>query len=336
MNYKGAIDNRSVKEKSKDFHWEEFNVLGPVTYPERASVGYTLRNQDGSGSCVAQTVAKMLEVWDFNNDNTPTIYSATPIYQRRRNKPAPGMVGVDALQYAVDGHIYLESDVPSQLMNDDAMDKVSIKDTLKKPEKPLSYSVLPINFDAVAQEVQKSHVAMVWFKCGASEWSTTVPEGRSSSEAIRHSVAAVDCIHYDGEDYIIIEDSWGKLEKNSDIPIQEGQRAISRTFFEDHCFFAASFTNFKFDGGSKPKHYWNYAMKYGQHSEDIVKLQEVLKYEKFFPSNQECTGYFGGITARALVKWQIKHGMPDFANEKDMRKVMAGKKTLAELNKLYN
>ena len=76
-------------------------------------------------------------------------------------------------------------------------------------------------------------------------------------------------------------------------------------------------------------------MKYGQTSEDIKKLQEVLKYEKFFPSNQECTGFFGGLTAKALIKWQVKYGMNYFANETDMRKVVAGFKTRTKLNELY-
>jgi len=70
-------------------------------------------------------------------------------------------------------------------------------------------------------------------------------------------------------------------------------------------------------------------------SEDIKKLQEVLKYEKFFPSNQECTGSFFAITARALIKWQLAHGLNDFANETDFRRVQAGVKTLAIINDLY-
>lgn len=332
MIYNGAFDNRA--NKTKDFKWNEVFVSGVVTFPERASIGYTVRHQDGSGSCVAQTVAKMLEVWDFKHDNTPTVYSATPIYTIRSNKPAPGMIGVEALNHPIKNGVWLESVCPSQQMSDFAMDSSNIPVTSQK-ERPSAFLIMPVDFYSVASEVDRSGAVMLWVKCSAEEWSTIVPTGNSDSEAIRHSITVVDKISWKGEEYLIIEDSWGQLVKNSEIPIQEGQRAITKKFFDKHCFFTACFTSFSFDDVVKPKHTWKTIMKYGQTSNDIKKLQEVLIYEKLFPSNVGATGYFGGITARALVKWQMKYGFYSFANETNMAKVQAGPRTIEKLNSLY-
>lgn len=334
--YNGAFDDRSPEEKSKDFKWSEVSVLGEIKLEERGpKYSYTQRFQDGSGSCVAQSTAKMLEIWDFKHDNSPTVYSATPIYQKRMNRPGAGMVGVDALGLASDGNVFLEKDAVSQNLDDIGIDAVVYEAGKKQPEHPINYLVMPIAFDVVVQETQNVGATMVWFKSSQTEWFMDVPTGDSTSEAIRHSTVAVDAILWKGIEYIIIEDSYGRWDIKSDLPLKPGQRAISRAFFEKHCFFAAAFTAFHFDGGDKPKYYWAHPMVYGDKSEDVKQLQNVLKYEKFFPSDQESTGFFGGITAKALVKWQVSHGFLDFQHETDMRKVRAGSKSIALLNSLY-
>lgn len=330
--YNGAFDDRT--DKSKDYRWEEVATSGIVDFPTRASVGYTPRNQDGSGSCVAQTTAKMLEVWDFKYDKTPTVYSATPIYRDRSNKPQTGMIGVEALDHPKKNGAYLELDIPSQNMNDTQMTNSTVKANFQIG-KPTNYLVMPVNFYAVATEIDNSGAVMLWFKCSYEEWCKDVPSGNSSSEEVRHSVTGVDKISFKGVQYVIIEDSWGTWTNTSEIPLQAGQRAISKEFFDKHCYFAACYTSFSYKKETKPKHVWTQTMKYGQRSEDIKQLQNVLKYEKFFPSNIESTGFFGGMTAKALVRWQVDHDMFDFQNETNMKKVQAGRKTLVELNKIY-
>lgn len=334
MEYLGAHDNRTETEKASDYKWSEIYAMGSVTFPERPSFGFTPRNQDGSSSCVAQTTAKMLEVWDYKHDGLGSVFSATPIYKNRTNSPAPGMSFIDAFSYTSKNGSYLESDIPSQNMNEEAMDNANIK-AISQPERPTAYLSMPVDFYAVAGEIDRSGAVMIWIKCSGEEWSTIVPTGSSDSEAIRHSICATDKIMWNNTEYLVIEDSWGKLVKNSDIPIQEGQRAISKQFFDKHCYFAGCFTKFTFEAVPKPQHTWTLPMKYGQTSNDIKMLQDVLKYEKLFPSSQESTGHWGGITAKAVQAWQVSHGILDFQNETDMTKIIAGKKSIALLNSIY-
>lgn len=336
MKYNGAFDDRTEEEKSKDHKLDEVFAFGSVVFQERAPVSYIVRNQDGSGSCVAQTDAKMLEVWDYKHDGVLTVYSATPTYQNRTTRPAPGMNFVDGLGYSKEKGTYLEADVPSQNMSDKQMDEYVVKAPVQGL-RPTNYVVVADRtFHNVASVVQVYGAVMLWFKCSYEEWSQDVPTGLSDSEAVRHSVTAVDIIKFNGVEHIVIEDSWGTWLKKSDLPLKEGQRAITKEFFDKHCYFAGAYTYFEYEGGNKPKHVFNKYINYGETSAEVKSLQEVLKYEKFFPSNQECTGFFGGITAKALIKWQVSHGITDFQNEKDMRKVRVGKKTLDKLNELYN
>jgi hypothetical protein len=332
--YIGAVDNRSAAEKARDYSIEEIVTLGETKFPTREPIGYTPRNQANSGSCTAQTVAKMLEAWDYKNDKVITVYSAAPTYASRTNKPKPGMSYTEALGYSVKNGTYLEKDNPSQMMSDEQMTKTVPRN--KQSIKPNSFIVSVIDFYKTASLLDLYPSSMIWFKSSYSEWNRDIPEGGSDSEAVRHSVAAVDKITYNDKEYIIIEDSWGTWVNTSDIPLKKGQRAITKEFFDKHCFFVGAYDFFSYGDVDKPKFNFKNKMSYGNRSTEIKYLQDVLKYEKFFPSDKESTGFFGGLTAKALLDWQVSHGILDFINEKDVRKIVAGKKTLAELNRLYS
>jgi len=332
MKYNGVKDTRSKKEKLNDFSVLEIRAFGSVTFEEREPVGYTVRNQDGSGSCVAQTVAKMLEVWDLKDDKNTSVYSATPIYQARQVK-APGMGYVDAFSFTINKGSFLESDYLSQNINDAVIDATKIDLTKAKPQRPTNYVTVPTDFYAVATEVKSSGAVMVWFKCSYQEWSQDIPQGDSDSEEVRHSVCAVDIISHKGVEYIIIEDSWGAWLKSSFVPLKEGQRAITKKFFDKHCFFAGDFVAFIYTGGDKPTFTFSKPVKFGERSSEVNKLQKFLVYTKDFPSNKGTTDYFGPITARALVKWQVRNNILDFANEKNLTKIRFGNLSIIEANK---
>lgn len=332
--YSGVLDTRTHKQKLQDFKAEEVVAFGIISFPEKDPVGYTVRNQDGSGSCVAQTVAKMLEVWKRKNGDD-VVYSATPIYKSRTNKPNTGMNAVEGLSHPIKNGSFLEKDVASQNMSDEQMDSLSFYPRPTK-DKPNAYLFFPKDFYAVGQAVQTYGAVMLWFKCSYEEWSQDVPTGTSTSEEVRHSVACVDAIRYKGEDYLIIEDSWGSWLKKSDLPLKSGQRAISKSFFEAHNFLVSAYTTFSYAGGDKPQYTFLEPIWFGKRGDDVKKLQGVLRYEKFFPSNVELTGYCGAITLRALRSWQVAHGIMDFATEPNITKIRFGKLSIAEANKIYS
>lgn len=333
MNYTGIRDSRTKQEKFKDWHSLELAGTTPFSFEEREPLSYTTRSQDGSNSCVAQTVAKMVEVWDFKFDKEDTVYSATPIYQSRSNKPQGGMNAVEAFNSAIK-NTYLESEVPSQQMSDSQMDSETSDGTPQKV-KPTNYLSHPIDFYKAASEINNVGAVMLWFKCAYEEWNKDVPTGLSNSEVVRHSVCGVDTIKWKDKEYIVIEDSWGKWEKNTDVPLKDGQRAITKEFFDKHCYFVGSFTEFTYGQTTKPKHTFIKYLKFGDIDPEVKWLQKILQYEEFFPSNQTPTDYFGSITANAFKKWLLKHGVTDYGNEIDIRRIRFYTKSLKLANSLY-
>ena len=316
--------------------WEEVNIATGVTFQERKPKAFTVRNQSWSGSCVDQTIAKMIEVWDWVYDQVLTVFSATPGYQKRSNRPQPGRIGTEALDWPINNGVWLESDVPSQNMSDAQMDNANVDVTKKQKIKPNKKMVLPIDFYVVAEHVQKYNAVMLWFRASMSEWQRDIPSGYSNSDAVRHSVTAVDCILYNGIEYIIIEDSWGKWNKTSDIPLNDGQRAITREFFEKHCYFAAAFTQFLYEPIPSKKHEFKTIMEFGEKNDEIKILQDVLKSDGLFPSNTTSTGYYGDQTRRSILDFQIRYNVAPKNELLALNGKRVGSKTLAKLNELYN
>jgi peptidoglycan hydrolase-like protein with peptidoglycan-binding domain len=51
------------------------------------------------------------------------------------------------------------------------------------------------------------------------------------------------------------------------------------------------------------------SLKVGDRGGDVVKLQIGLQWLGYFPSNQECTGYYGGLTRQAVRDFQKNNGL---------------------------
>lgn len=325
-------------EFSKDgfVQWEEINIATGVTFTEKMPVGFTPRNQSWSGSCVDQTIAKMNEVWDWINDKVITVYSATPGYQKRSNRPQPGRIGTEALDWPINNGVWLESDVPSQYMTDEQMDNANVDLTKKQKIKPNKKMILPIDFYVVAEQIKKHNAVMLWFRASMNEWQRDIPSGYSNSDAVRHSVTGVDAISYKGIEYIIIEDSWGTWSKTSDIPLNAGQRAITKEFFDKHCYFAGAYTEFLYDAIPVSKYEFKTILEFGQRNAEVVKLQDALKSDGLFPSNIPSTGYYGDTTRRSVLDFQIRHNVAPKHELLIVNGKRVGSKTLAKLNELYN
>jgi len=350
--YKGAVlDERLGEEKAQDFkHEEAVASVSPVKWVEKGKTKwrkFPIYNQDGSGSCVAQTLKKMFGVMEWLKSGIFVHFSATDPYQRRWNKPNSGMAGWDVLNIARKG-ITLETLVPSTDMNDKQMDEAIVEDyneNIRKVFKAGSTMVLPEkDFDRVASTIQATGKAvMLWFYFEYGEWTDT-PEVKkdiklNGSSTCRHSVAGTDVFKYKGKQYILIEDSWGPTFG------LEGRRLISRDFFEKRNFYVAHIMNFKYGEETpvptpdpEPMQKFTRTMHFSPTfnvKEDVKELQKILKAEGLFPSNIDCTGYYGSITCRSVYKWQVKHKVASINELNSLGGHSCGPKTIKKLNELY-
>lgn len=115
---------------------------------------------------------------------------------------------------------------------------------------------------------------------------------------------------------------------------KEGQERFIRNVSLDYVFFPygymCSFTEKK---NIKPIFTFTIPLSYGTRSPEVVKVQDMLKYEGFVKGDS--TGFFGPITAKGVQKWQLAHGLTDFKDETDFKKIRWGEKSIKLANKLY-
>jgi hypothetical protein len=355
--YQGAkIDERPAKEKEKDYIFAETVAkTATVNWVEKEISElrkFPIFNQDGSGSCVAQTCKKELGILHYLDFGNYIHYSATDIYNRRFNKPDSGMSGNDARRICQDG-VSLESLIPSTDMTDEEMDNAKVhkyNDIVRTAFKVRNYVTLPIgDIDTIASIIQETGKGvMVWFYFEYNEW-TDVPEIKneslslSGSTTCRHSLTATDFLLYKGKKALFIEDSWGPTFG------LEGRRIITEDFFKERNFYASYLMDFKYKDvepepdpvpdDNKPKHNFTKQLHFSPNynvDEDVKRLQDILKYEGLFPLNIACTGYYGSITSKGVYKWQIKHEVADKQELDALGGRSCGPKTIAKLNELYS
>lgn len=344
------LDSRPKILKEQDYLFEEAvakaDVVDWVEKPEEHWRMFPIFHQNGSGSCVAQTAAKMLGVQYWLKNKEYVHFSATDIYQQRLNKPAAGMHSFDCFSIIRNNGATLEQLAPSQNMTDIQMDSVEIpqyKRDVGRVFKVSNSLVLPSrDIDAVASVIQKTGKAvMVWFWFSNQEWTTTpriVDPALTlhGARTLRHSVAAVDFFIYKGKKALLIEDSWGVGHGLG------GRRIITEDFYSQRNYFAGHLMNFDFISqpiSNKPRHNFRHQMQFSPTfhvNPEVIQLQNVLKYEGLFPSNIESTGYYGSITAKAVLEFQKKHNVASLVELNALQGRVVGPATLAKLNQLYN
>lgn len=81
------------------------------------------------------------------------------------------------------------------------------------------------------------------------------------------------------------------------------------------------------------KYNWPTSMVYGQRNADISNLQKALQLEGAFPSDVPPTGYYGDITAQAVLNFRVKYNI---SSTSDPLGRSCGPLTRAKLNLIYN
>lgn len=342
------LDARPEKEREKDYKFEEIvataNPVAWLTKLREAWRSFPIQDQDGSGSCVAQTLKKILGILYWLRKGEYIHFSATHIYQRRATKPQAGMWGTDAFNIAREG-VTLELLAPSEKLSDAQMDGAEIephKQEVGKIFKIENYVTLPIgDIETIASTIQTTGKAlMAFFYFNANEWSREVPIIQNPTlnlhapTTLRHSVAAIDFFLHEGKKAILIEDSahFGGLTR----------RIITEDFFKARNYFVGYPINFVFDAipdqTQKPRHTFTRDLAFSPTfttDPDVKALQDILKYEGLFPKNTDSTGYYGAITAKGILAFQKKHKVADDAELDSLGGRIVGKKTRSKLNGLY-
>jgi hypothetical protein len=329
-------EERTLEEQALDWKAEEVVSAGetkPIfrTVKKNGWNKYSLRDQDGSGSCVSQALAKGFEVLYKKETGKTVVFSSTPIYQKRRNAPDAGMFIHDAFDIAVKVGTCPEEFCKSQKMTDKKMDSAKLPENFEDINNYLdaiAYVSMPKDFDFVALWVERYGYAQIHIASDRKSWSQDFPQLGSLNRGIRHAVAVVDAVTYNKVQYLVIEDSWGEF---GDF---KGQRLISREVFNDMFTSGAGFTILKYDVSDVQKfEQFVENLQFGQRSPEVARLQNYLKSRGFFPSNIDSTGYYGSVTSKAVLAWQLAMKVDSEESLKSLKGYYFGPKSQAVINK---
>jgi len=352
-------DERTQEEKTLDYQVEEvaesfhFAQAFPLNWtevkvPHFDILNYKVRNQDGSNSCVANSIALMLGIDNYREEGEFIEFSASHIYQRRINKPQAGMVGNDALKIASKYGATLEQLMPSDKLSEIAINAVSKQpsdDQIGMVFKAGGYVQFPFDIEKIAsfmEETKKRDICkpvLVWFAFPLKEW-TVMPQissNVSEGDLCRHSVTAIDYGLYKGKKVLVIQDSWG-IDRADD-----GLRYITQEYADKRMMFAASLIDLDNSWRDKilpqdvkkPQYTFTQPLEFGRRSKDIMNLQIILAYEELFPVTISPTGLYLQITAKAVLAWQIKHRVDTLEELTKLKGYYFGPKSIVVANNLY-
>ncbi len=336
-------DTRTPAEKAKDYRYEE---VASATAPKVTWIAkqpdqwksYPIYNQDGSSSCVAFATAKVLGIEQTLDGKAFLNFSKRFIYSQRVNKPGEGMIFTNALDI-----VRLFGDCPEGMMPGENVGEGSMNfcddrsleiEQMALAFKEIGYAQIPYDIDTIAgiMASKPGKPILIGLSFNYDEW-TDVPTIRTNNPQLRHAIAAVDYCLWNGKKALIIEDSWGPTYG------LQGRRVITEDFLERRLIFAGYFLDLSKDPQQvpKPQHTFNKVLKLNvRKSVDVVALQNVLKYEGFFPYKQNSSGNYFELTRKGVLAFMRKYKVATEAEIVNNNGEQVGPKTLAKLNELYS
>lgn len=330
----GAIpDPRPTELKARDYlHHEFLDMAAPVAWQmneESTWPVYSVRDQDGSGSCVGQGTAKALEVLLGKVMSGRTTYT-------RRSTTGEGMYLQDAGNILSTIGGTTEALCPSQKLSEA---QINLPITNDVGSVIASYFFIPVEngIDAVAAAIdQYKHV--VWtFNISYTEWEQNVPE--VNPETVSYDGGHCNCGTYrtlwNGQKAIVDDDSWGITGGTMGTT---GRRIITEAFFNARCTGVMVLVPWVAPSGIKPVHTFSMSLIPSQTpNPEVIALQNCLKWEGCMSSAVPSTGIYGPLTTAAVTAFQEKYTaeilVPEGLNV-GTGSVHAG--TIAQLNKLYS
>jgi len=341
--YNGASqDTRSPSEKAKDYQHEEFfgYSTAPLEWKEMVLPNYPVRNQDGSGACGPFAASVALGRNSEVENGKYEVLDPAFIYQKRSNKPSPGMNMIELFELMCSVGMPLDTGLSSDNKGDSDLDNKQftleqIQDALKRRGK--SFIFIRKDIEAIADVINKGHTPIYIVRCQFDEW-TENPEVLHPEMKI--GVDRFEVNHFnpwpafglkDGFKKLASLDSWGtKYGKN-------GWRFIDQEFIDERVEAVGYVIDLpNLEKPNKPTYKFTKYLTYGlREDKDVVALQDILKYEDCMDKNIPSTGNFLNQTRLGVMKLQRKYKI---ASEADIKQANGAcrKQTIAWLNQNYS
>lgn len=225
----------------------------------------------------------------------------------------------------------------SLLPNDDEANFLSLKDYRTPSVTPemassaterriSSYATIySPTFEQMKQAIYLSGAIIIQYRCGQNmylpSWKARDIFPLSPDRYPMDSGHFVVGIGYD-EKYIYFRNSWG-MDWGED-----GDGWFGEDYMKHVYAIGTAVDADKIDW----RHTFTKTMSYGEKSTEVTALQRVLKTLGFF--NQEPTGFYGSITSKAVMDFQVANNVASMAELNSLKGKRVGNKTIAKLNQV--
>lgn len=198
----------------------------------------------------------------------------------------------------------------------------------------VSYSFPPaISIDTVAQIIRDCKGVMIGLHgTNNGTWLSVHPKPPTHAEFASmqgvwsHYMYGGKAFLVDGVKTIYAKQSWG-----SEIP-NNGWQMLDQAYFDSGSIWSAMALIVSPKPAALPQHSFNTDIRLGDSGAEITALQTFLAYDGCL--NVAPTGYYGPITERAVLKFQLKYGLGSYASLEQLGGSIAGPVTRAKLNSL--
>ena len=352
----GVLDDpRSQNQKNKDYQdielitspapvkWQEWSLIHNQLEIELNN--FPVFNQDGSSSCVAHAFALSMGIDNWLEEGKFIRLAPADIYDRRQNNSA-GMYFQNAADIAYNHGATLYDFLPSDGLNEQQISgllanyKPSYGEIAKiyKTGNYFWIQEATTNIDRINYwtNIEKRPIVL-GVRFGDGEWNRTEPQIKGNKTPYGHgiSIPPNGAFLYKGKKTVLIQDNWSA---NSG---WGGRRFVSEDWWKAGRIIGAISWKKLIDTWrdteekQKPHYKFEHNLKYGTRNNDIIALQDILKYEELFANNIMSTGYYGNITAKAVLKFQLKYKVDKEETLRQLEGRIVGPKTREILNKIY-
>lgn len=288
----------------------------------RTKVNLSLKDQNGSGSCGGQASSYLTEAVSGTESSARSIYAKC--FVPGGGSSEQGLmntimnIGVSTEKEVTSyengqppSEVFMETDYPAQ--------PIVLRGT-----RPVYVN---ISFDEMAVAILQNKGIVIGISGqNNGTWLSNSPVAPNlpphDHSFWNHWVYAGFAGMVDGKKKIGFKNSWGNVGDN-------GWQFLDESW-TPYIWCAWSML---YQPKGKPKHTFTRQLKYGQSSKDIISLQDVLRYEGLF--NNVSTGYFGLLTAGAVMSFQKKYNVASISDINSLQGKQVGPLTLAKLNQLY-
>jgi hypothetical protein len=348
-------DPRLPEEKEKDYLTSEILTAQPLTWldfeqwknlPEIQKMlnEIPVYDQNGSSSCVAMSIALIATINNWKEEGKAIKFSARGIYARRQNKPQQGMWYQNGAELFRTYGVVPEPILPSQNLGEDAMNRLDdylpSYDLIGRIYAPKNYFWVN-SFDEVVQVISRRIPVQIGVRFTDGEWDFVVPQIRVQATSLfdlkyGHSISVMPNSYftYQGKRAVLIQDSWNVSRG------WNGRRILTEDWFKFPRFVGGiwyeDMNNLSVFNQNlpKPKYKFTRQLAVGMRGEDVAMLQVCLATLQdsqgyLFPlwSGTPSTGYYGGLTKKAVERFQAMYGSEQTGN--------VNQPTLQKLNEVF-